>query len=422
MFAPPIGQRERSDSDLERGQFALDRQVLQAYVIGQAVLERRDIFTLDQRRQILAASLGDVEAVFGDEVAGHKLLDVGHFAKRRFDDVPAVGGSFQAADRRHDGVLAFQGNVYRGLAQGVGLLHVDLGGDVAGGALQVVSHGPVVLVAKLVTHEVGDGRRYAAQLGVAEGVGQAGFGQEFAVLVLDALGYPDNAVAVGLHALVNAGEEGRFIELDFGKQQDVRRFAFGFTGQAAGGGDPAGVATHDFQDEHLGRGSGHGGHIVAGFTNGRGDILGHRAKAGAAVGDRQVVVDRLRHVDGLDRIAHGFGQLGDLQTGVSGVTTAVIEEVTDVVGLEHLDQPLVFGAVGFQALELVAAGTEGTGRGVAQGGDVLCGFEAGIDQILGERANNAVAARVDFADPVRMLACRFNHAGGRSVDNCGNAA
>jgi hypothetical protein len=72
------------------------------------------------------------------------------------------------------------------------------------------------------------------------------------------------------------------------------------------------------------------------------------------------------------------------------------------VGLEDLDQALVLALVGLQALQLVAAGAEGAGGRVAQGGDVLGGLLAGVDQVLGQRPDDAVAAGVDVGDLVGM--------------------
>ena len=138
----------------------------------------------------------------------------------------------------------------------------------------------------------------------------------------------------------------------------MRRLIFRFTGQAASGGNPAGVPTHDFENEHLGRGSGHGGDVKTCFANGGGYILGHGAKARTAIGDRQVVIHSLGYMDGLNRVAHALGQLGNLQAGIGGITTAVVEEVTDVVRAEDFNQALVFGSIGFQAFELVAAGAD----------------------------------------------------------------
>src|SRR5690606_388998 len=160
----------------------------------------------------------------------------------------------------------------------------------------------VVLVAELFANQVGDGRGNPAELGMAEGILEAGFGEEFAFLVLDALGNPDHAVTVGLDALVDASQEGGLVKFDLGEQQDVRRFALGFAGQTAGGGDPAGVTAHDLEDEHLGRGGAHGGHSVTGLADGGGHILGYRAETRAAVGDRQVIVHGLGYMDRLDRV------------------------------------------------------------------------------------------------------------------------
>ena len=73
-------------------------------------------------------------------------------------------------DRRHHRVLALDGEFHRRLAHGVGLLHVGLGGDVARGALQVVRHAPVVLVAETFLDDGGHHRCDTAELGMAEGV------------------------------------------------------------------------------------------------------------------------------------------------------------------------------------------------------------------------------------------------------------
>src|SRR5690606_35665741 len=102
--------------------------------------------------------------------------------------------------------------------------------------------------------------------------------------------------------------------------------------QAAGGGDPAGMAAHDFEDENLGGSAGHGGHVQPRFADGGGDILGHGAEARAAVGERQIVVHRLRYADADERMAHLLGQLGNLPGGVHGIVAAVVEEIADVVG------------------------------------------------------------------------------------------
>jgi hypothetical protein len=120
---------------------------------------------------------------------------------------------------------------------------------------------------------------------------------------------------------------------------------------------------------------------------------------------RQVVVDGLGHVDGLHRIAHLLRQLADLVAGIRRVAAAVVEEVADVVGLEDLDQALVLALVGLQALQLVAAGAEAA-AGVWRSAAMPRRTPAGVDQVLGERADDAVAPGVDVCDLIGVLARR----------------
>ena len=49
-------------------------------------------------------------------------------------------------------------------------------------------------------------------------------------------------------------------------------------------------------------------------------------------------VDGLGYVNGLDGVTHLFGQLRYLEAGVGRVTPAVVEEIADIVGLEHFDE------------------------------------------------------------------------------------
>src|SRR5699024_11811783 len=86
------------------------------------------------------------------------------------------------------------------------------------------------------------------------------------------------------------------------------------------------------------------------------------------------------------------------------------------------DHTLVFGAVFVQALEFVAARAERAGGRVAQRGDGGGRFGAGIDQVLGECADNAVAPGVDASDPVGEAAGGFDDAGSGRVDGSGDTA
>ena len=103
-------------------------------------------------------------------------------------------------------------------AELVGVAHVGRRRDVARGALQVVGHRPVELVAQRLTHHVRHHRADAAELRVAEGILGAGFGEELAVGVFRALRDHHHAVAMVLHALLHARQEFLALEGDFGKQ------------------------------------------------------------------------------------------------------------------------------------------------------------------------------------------------------------
>ena len=245
-------------------------------------------------------------------------------------------------------------------------------------------------------------------------------GEEGAVGMVRAFGHHHRAVAVVLDQRIDARKEGRLVEWNLGEQDHDRNAVV--RRQPAGRGDPARMAPHHLEHEDLGGGGGHRAHVQRGLERGHRDVLRDRAEARAAVGQRQVVVDGLRHVDGLQRIAERLRQLAHLEAGVGRIAAAVVEEVADAVRLEDLDQALVLAPVLLERLELVAAGAEGArGRG-AQRRDRLGRLQAGVDQLFGERAEDAVAAGVDGADAVGVPARRFDHAAGRGVDDRGDAA
>ena len=200
------------------------------------------------------------------------------------------------------------------------------------------------------------------------------------------------------------------------------RFPCTLAGQSTCRCNPTGMAAHDFQDEYLGGGLTHGLDVQAGFQGGRGHVLGYGTKAGTAVREGQVIVDGLGHANAGDWIAHLFADLGYLECGVLGVTAAIVEEVPDIVGLEHFHQPLVFAAVLGQVLHLVAAGAKGPAGGMHQGADSLIGFFGGVDQLFPESPDNAIAAGVYPANLLGMFAGGFNHAAGTGIDDGGYTA
>ena len=364
--------------------------------------------------------LGDAVAVRGDKVRGHELLHVGHRGQRRLADLPDVGRRGFAHHRWHDGAVSGHGVLHCRLTQGVGLLHVRLGGQVSGGALEIIRDRPMELITQGLLDHVRHDRGGPAQLGVTEGVPGPLFRQEAAVRVVATLGDADGAVAMLLYLGLDRRDEALLIELHLREQGDNRDALIRH--QGPGGGDPARVAAHDLDHEELGGGGAHGPHVKGCLQGGGGNVLGHGAEARAVVSDRQVIVHGLRHMDGLDRVAQGLGELGDLVAGVGGVAPAVVEEVTDVVSPEDLDQTLILALVGLQALQLVAARTEAAGRGIAERRDVLGGLQVGVDQVLGQGADDAVAACVDVGDLVRVGAGGLDHPAGRGVDHRSDTA
>jgi hypothetical protein len=114
--------------------------------------------------------------------------------------------------------------------------------------------------------------------------------------------------------------------------------------------------------------------------------------------------------------------LSDLETGIRRVAAAVIEEVANLVRLENLQQPVIRRAVVLKAWQLVARRAEGASRGMRELRDRGCRLLARVDQLLRERAEDAMTARVDSADLARMLARRLNYSNRARIDNRRNPA
>ncbi len=92
------------------------------------------------------------------------------------------------------------------------------------------------------------------------------------------------------------------------------------------------------------------------------------------------------------------------------------------MSLKDFDQTLILGAVLFQALELVAAGAEGTGGRVLEGGNGLGAFFTGVDQFFAQGTDDAVVASVDLANVFLVLASGFDHTAGAGINNSGDTA
>ena len=242
--------------------------------------------------------------------------------------------------------------LHGGLTHGIGLVDIDLRGNVSGCTLQIVGNCPVIFVTVCFANHVRDHRTNATQLCMTESILGAGIGEEGAVRMRRSLGYDDDAIAATIDAFFDALEKRGAFKRNFGKQNDMRRFVATLACETTCRGDPTSVSTHHFHDEYFGRSFGHRRDVERRLEGRDGNVFGDRAESWAAIGVRQIIIDRLRYADAGDRVSQGLAHLGDLVGGIHRVVTAVVKEIADVVSLEDLDQPLVFGAVLLEPLEL----------------------------------------------------------------------
>ncbi len=111
----------------------------------------------------------------------------------------------------------------------------------------------------------------------------------------------------------------------------------------------------------------------------------------------------------------------DLVRGVLRITTAVVEEITDVMRLENLDKTLVFSAILVETLQLITAGTECTCGCVTQSRYIGVAFHGGIDEFFLKGADDAVAACKYFPKTL-LFSCRFDHTARRCIDYSSHTA
>src|SRR5688500_5227434 len=89
---------------------------------------------------------------------------------------------------------------------------------------------------------------------------------------------------------------------------------------------------------------------------------------------------------------------------------------------EHFDQALVLARVVVVLLQFVARRSKCAGWRVTQGADRSSRLLARIDQILVERAHDAVAPGVELANFALVLAAGFDNATSRCIDDGGDPA
>ena len=187
-----------------------------------------------------------------------------------------------------------------------------------------------------------------------------------------------------------------------------------------GGGDEADLAAHRLHhQDRVGRRR--AGVLLVRAEHAAGPVPRDRAVAGRVVDELElriadVVVDRLRHARG-DEVQPALGrQRAHLVRGVHRVVAADVEEIADVVRLEHLDRAVEVLPV--LLLELVAAGADRAGRRRdAQQLDLLRRLRAEVHQLLLQHALDAVEPGVDRAEIVRERPARINDRAKAVVDD-----
>ena len=318
---------------------------------------------------------------------------------------------------------AVDSGLHGGAAGGEGLVDVGGGSEMGGAALQKGQLHPADLLDAQLLLDIADQRAgHAAQLLVAEAVGgsigRAIFCDEHAVLVVDALGDHHHAVAPLIHDPLHVLKELIHIEVGLRQVDQIGPVARsrGYTG---GAGQPSGVTAHDLHDDrgiiivHV---------AIPAHLHAAGDhVLGGGGEAGAMVRAIQVVVDGLGHADDPTDVLFLLEEFADLIAGVHGVVAADIEEVADIVLLEHLHDPAIIRIVVHIVLQLIAAGTQG-GRGrVEQEPKLVLILLIHIVQNVVQNAPDAVGGSVYVGDAL-VVQCGADHAVGAGVDDGGGTA
>ena len=373
-------------------------------------------FTLDQGQRVFHKLVVYAVAFFIDPAAGQLLLGVGNLHQGDqlgLAGVLAVPDTALEAD--HAAIDAVDGIFHGCLTGHIGFLNIRLGSQMCAAALQQVQLDAADLGAGLLLDHLGQHGSQATQLGVAEAVGSGHLGlrHKAAVLIVDTLGHSHDAVALfSVYTLDILNELGH-AEVHLGQIDQIGACAV-FTGQGSGSGQPAGMAAHDLH-HHDHTGVVHMG-IQVYFHHGGGDILGGRAEAGAVVGAEQIVVDGLGYTHDPALVAHGLHVLIDLIAGIHGVVAAVIEEVADVVLLEHLQDAAIIGIVHLGVRDLVAAGAQGGGGGVLQQTQLLGILQTHVEQAIAENALDAVLRAQHLGDDAGFQG-RVNDAVSAGVDH-----
>ena len=253
----------------------------------------------------------------------------------------------------------------------------------------------------------------------------------------DTLGYSDNQIGLLLEGGTDIVKECLHREYGLRQINEIGSSTAQDTGQSSGGGQPACITSHDFHD-----GNGRNGvyRTVADDLLHLGcDKLSGAAEAGSVVGAGQVVVDSLGETNHTHIVIVSGDIAAQLFDGIHGIVTADIEEVTNVVLAELLNQSvkerLILCGIG----QFLTAGAEARCRGLGEDLQLLLvGRSVFVFKDLTEIYNASVEESLDTVTHTVQLCdaslgflrkCAADHArkgcinggGGATglADNCG---
>src|SRR4030095_14411188 len=104
-------------------------------------------------------------------------------------------------------------------------------------------------------------------------------------------------------------------------------------------GNPACMPANHFNDATRTIFRGHAAHIRRNFHHGGGGVFDDRTIAWSVIGVGKVVIDGFGHADDAHFIAAADRFLVEYVGGILGIVAADVEEVADIVGLKHPQQP-----------------------------------------------------------------------------------
>jgi len=401
----------------------LGKNLAQAGKAGQGFGRLHAGSTLDEGQGIIHESHLHVVAGGVDPLARNLALEVSHAGQGQELHLALVvafliGGALESG---HLVGVAGHCGLHGGLTGEVSLVSIGGGAQVRCAALQQGGlDGADLGAGDAAAHDFCQLVGQTAQLGVAEAVVAVGlgFGDEVAVLVVDAFGNHHEALAGGVVNLLHVGQEVVHVEINLGEVDEVGTCA-SVGGQGGSGGQPAGVTAHHLDDGH------HAGVVAAGIVlhlhHGSGDVLGGRGVAGAVVSAEKVVVDGLRNAHHAAFPAALLHELGNLVAGVHGVVATVVEEVAHVELLEGLQQLLVVGRIHIRVLHLVAAGAQGRGGSELQQLQLHRVFHTHVVKLTFQHALDAVGG-TQHAGNLRSVESGLDSTQNAGVNHSGRTA